>query len=131
MPEVRTQTKIDPRASRREARQRRMHLVTDGRPATVKVYPANDVIRQTLRHSSGVRFREQLDQPVEWPNDSFTSRRIAEGAVRTDGPGSEKYAAPDAKLNARQQSAARSAKPQPTPPSDNQPESKAQRPKAS
>ena len=34
----------------------------------------------------GTRFRDTLDQGVEWPNDAFTARRIADGSVRTDGP---------------------------------------------
>ena len=87
-----------------------MSVITDGKPATVKVYAANETMRQALRHGNGTRFRDQLDQPVEWPNDSFTSRRIKDGSVRTDGPGAAEEPPLDDSLNARQQAAARTAK---------------------
>jgi hypothetical protein len=133
MVDMKTQTKIadDPRASRREARQRRLRLVAGGRPAAIKVWAANEDMREVLRHPNGIRFRDTLDQAVEWPNDSFTVRRIAEGSVRIDGPGSGEQAPLDETLNPREQSAARkvangskeekeaskpSPKPQPQPP---------------
>jgi hypothetical protein len=97
---------VNPRTAIREARARRMRLVSGGKPQTIKVYAANEDMRAVLRHPSGIRFRETLDQPVEWPNDSFTARRIAEGAVRTDGAGSAESAEVDESLNPRQQAAA-------------------------
>lgn len=105
---------VNPRQAIREARQRRLKLITGnkGKASTIKVYAANDAMREVLRHPSGrggIRFREKLDQGVEWPNDSFTARRIAEGSVRTDGPGSAEYVEPDESLNPREQSAARKA----------------------
>lgn len=99
----------DPRASRRAARKRRLQLIAGGRSATIKVFAANGTIREVLRHPSGrIRFRDSIEEGVEWPNDSFTQRRIADGSVRTDGPGSSDYAPePDPSLNAREQAAAR------------------------
>jgi hypothetical protein len=47
---------------------------------------------------------------VEWPNDSFTSRRIADGSVRTDGAASADAAEPDETLNPREQAEARKPK---------------------
>jgi hypothetical protein len=112
MVDVKTQTKReDPRASRREARQRRLRLVSGGRPVTIKVWAANEEMREVLRHPHGIRFRDTLDEGVEWPNDSFTTRRIAEGSVRTDGAGSGNQAPEDESLNPREQSAARKSKP--------------------
>lgn len=98
----------DPRASRRERRRARLQLIAGDRPATLKVYAANETLRDVLRHPNGARFHDAMDQAVEWPNDSFTARRIAEGAVLTDGPGSAEPAPPDDEtLNAREQAAAR------------------------
>jgi hypothetical protein len=116
MVDVKTETKpqtkpVNPRTAIREARQRRLRLVASGRAATVKVYAANETMQAVLRHPVGkVRFHQEIDQPVEWPNDSFTARRIADGSVRTDGPGSGEEAEPDESLNPRQQSAARKPK---------------------
>jgi hypothetical protein len=117
MVDVKTETKINhssepvnPRTAIREARQRRLKLIAGDRPTTIKVYAVNETMRGVLRHSNGTRFREALDQGVEWPNDSFTARRIADGSVRTDGPGSGEEAEVDETLNPRQQSAARKAK---------------------
>ena len=102
---------VNPRDAIREKRQRRLRLVSEGngtKAGTVKVFAANEDMRAVLRHPAhNSRFRDTLDQGVEWPNDSFTKRRIADGSVRTDGPGSGDAAEPDQSLNARQQSAAR------------------------
>jgi len=117
----------NPRKAIREAREKRLRLI-DGPPTTVKVYAANESVRATMRHASGTRFRAGLDQAVEWPNDSFTHRRINDGSVRTDGPGSAESKPVDESLNPRQQADANkpkktepkepakpAAKPQPTP----------------
>lgn len=100
----------NPRTAIREERQRRLRLVA-GKTSSVKVYAADETMRGSLRHANGVRFRSKIDQPVEWPNDSFTQRRIADGSVRTDGPGSGEAAEPDESLNPREQAAARKAGP--------------------
>lgn len=116
MVDVRTETKtqsdpVNPRTAIREARQRRLRVISQGRAATTKVFAANETMREVLRHPSGGRFRDSIDQGVEWPNDSFTMRRIADGSVRTDGPGSGEQEEPDESLNAREQAAARKPKP--------------------
>lgn len=106
MTEVRTQT-VNPRAAIREARQQRLRVAHSGTP-TVKVWPANEAVRQALRHGSGIRFRKSLNDSVEWPNDSFTKRRIAEGAVLTEGPGAGgEPPKVEETHNARQQAATR------------------------
>ena len=118
MVDMKTETKphheekrANPRDAIREQRQRRMKLIAGNKPQTVKVYAANEDMRAVLRHGgTGARFRDTLDQGVEWPNDSFTARRIKDGSVRTDGPGSGDAAEPDESLNAREQSAARTQK---------------------
>jgi hypothetical protein len=115
MVDVKTETKtnqnskpVNPRTAIREARQRRLHVIKgDKAAATVNVFAANEDVRETLRHGNGTRFRDTIDQGVEWPNDSFTKRRIREGSVRTDGPGSGDQAPDDESLNPRQQAAAR------------------------
>lgn len=46
----------------------------------VKVLPKNDTMRRLLRHpSNNVAF--QVEGPADWPDDSFTHRRIADGDV--------------------------------------------------
>ena len=98
---------VNPRDAIREQRQRRLKLVSSGMAKTVKVFAGNENMRAVLRHSNGTRFRSTLDEAVEWPADSFTSRRIADGSVRTDGPGPAEQAEADDSLNPRQQAAVR------------------------
>lgn len=46
----------------------------------VKVLPKNDEMRKLLKHpSNNVAFRETGS--MEWPDDSFTARRVADGDV--------------------------------------------------
>jgi len=109
MVEMKTKTVLadDPRASRREERARRLKLINSGdRPATIKVYAANETMRRVLRHPHGVRFRAQLDQPVEWPNDSFTARRMRDGSISTSAASGDATEEPDATKNPREQAAA-------------------------
>ena len=139
MVDVKTQTTpVNPRAAIREKRQRRLRLVS-GKPPTVKVWAANEAMREVLRHPTGVRFRDNLDHPVEWPHDSFTARRIADGSVRIDGAASAgEPPVADESLNSREHAAALKAHtteeskpalqrhpdsdPQPQPDSDPQPQ---------
>lgn len=118
MVDIRTETKPqtkqaeNPRKAIREARLRRLRLIKNGKPATIRVFAANQHLQQVLRHpTNNIRFRGAMAQGVEWPNDSFTQRRIAEGSVRTDGPGSGDHPEDDESLNPRQHSAARYGKP--------------------
>jgi hypothetical protein len=102
-----TETK-NPRDAIREARAARLKLVQgDLPPATVKVYAADETMRAILRHPSGVGFRDSIGEAMEWPNDSFTASRIADGDIRTDGPGSGERAKPDDSKNVREQAEAR------------------------
>lgn len=101
----------NPRKAIREARERRLRVI-DGPPKTLKVYAASEALRASLRHGNGTRFRSSLSEAAEWPNDSFTARRIAEGSVLVDGPASGgERAAPDETKNPREQAAANKPKP--------------------
>lgn len=80
--------------------------VIDGPPKTIKVFAANETLRGALRHANGTRFRSKLDQGVDWPNDSFTTRRLAEGSVLTEASSGGAEAKPDPTKNVREQSAA-------------------------
>jgi len=103
-----TEKPVNPRDEIRAARARRMKLI-DGAVKTVKVYPAIDDMRGVLRHANGTRFR--ATGGAEWPNDSFTARRIADGSVRLeDAPASERVE-PDPTKNAREHLAANLPKP--------------------
>jgi hypothetical protein len=63
-----------------EERRAKMASFVPEREARVRVNPANDQIRKAIKHPSGnIAFPESGS--VEWPNDSFTKRRIREGAV--------------------------------------------------
>jgi len=99
-----------PRKAIRDARAARLRVI-QGPAKTVKVYAANEAMRGVLRHGNGTRFRASLDQAVEWPNDSFTARRIADGSVLTDAPGKAERAEPDPNQNPRQHAAAMKPKP--------------------
>jgi hypothetical protein len=59
---------------------------------TMQVWPKNDIIRKVIFHPSGVRFR--ADGPSDWPDDSYTARRIRDGDVTTSEPGHTDKPAP-------------------------------------
>jgi hypothetical protein len=46
----------------------------------VRVEPTSEEYRRAIKHPNGMAFRPQGS--VEWPNDRFTQRRIAEGSVK-------------------------------------------------
>ena len=50
----------------------------------MQVWPKNEDIRRVIYHPTGVRFR--ADGPAEWPTDSYTARRIADGDVTAEDP---------------------------------------------
>jgi hypothetical protein len=57
---------------------------------TVKVWPKNDHIRGLLKHPAGVAFSaDPQADPAEWPDDQFTTRRIADGDILTEAPKAE------------------------------------------
>lgn len=120
MADTDTQRPENPRKAIREAREARMRVIV-GPPKTVTVYAATEALRASLRHATGTRFRETLDQGVEWPNDSFTARRIADGSVLTEPPKGGEPAAPDPAKNPREnaeRSQPKSDDPQPQPQPD-------------
>jgi len=60
----------------------------------MKVWPKNDEMRKFLTHPLGnIAFRE--DGSAEWPDDSFTHRRIQDGDVTNEDP--VKRVTPEAK----------------------------------
>jgi hypothetical protein len=46
----------------------------------IMVEPADDDMRRLLKHPRGIKFRSE--GPIEWPDDQFTHRRIADGSVK-------------------------------------------------
>lgn len=48
----------------------------------VKVIPKNDTIRKLIKHPVGGPFRGQ--GAAEWPDDTYTARRIADGDVTVE-----------------------------------------------
>lgn len=59
----------------------------------MKVWPKNETIRKILRHPLGkVGFHEQ--GPIEWPDDTFTYRRLQEGDITTEEPAAPETTAP-------------------------------------
>jgi hypothetical protein len=63
-------------------------IVTKGRPGMMKsssvpgirVEPADDDMRRLLKHPTAGGFRAEGD--IEWPNDTFTFRRLKEGSIK-------------------------------------------------
>lgn len=53
---------------------------------TVTVWARNETMRKLLRHPSGVSFREDINEGVAWPADTFTARRIRDGDVTDQRP---------------------------------------------
>jgi hypothetical protein len=59
----------------------RLRAVAEARKIPrVRVEPTSEEFRRAIRHPNGMSFRPQGS--VEWPNDRFTQRRIAEGSIR-------------------------------------------------
>lgn len=51
----------------------------------MKVWPKNDEMRKLLKHPFGnAPFPES--GPLDWPEDSFTTRRLADGDVLAEEP---------------------------------------------
>jgi hypothetical protein len=51
----------------------------------MKVFPKNDDIRRVLAHPTAGKFR--AEGLVDWPDDSFTQRRIRDGDITPEGGG--------------------------------------------
>jgi len=116
-------TPENPHKAIREARLARLKVI-DGPSKTIKVYAANETMRAIMRHPSGTRFQSDIGQAVDWPNDAFTTRRLAEGSISTDSGGSNKMADPDDTKNAREQAAANRPKPKKSEPENGKTEAK-------
>jgi hypothetical protein len=69
----------------------------------VRVEPTKDDYRKYLKHPRGGGFPKE--GPATWPDDRFTSRRIADGSVKVAGEGRGHHEAPRARLHREQQSA--------------------------
>jgi hypothetical protein len=62
-------------------RQARLKKVRDQRQdKRVRVEPVNQRVRETIAHPFGGRF--PATGSTEWPNDSFTKRRIRDGDIK-------------------------------------------------
>jgi hypothetical protein len=92
------------RPAGRKVHPERLRLIAEARRIPrVRVEPTSEEFRRAIRHPSGMRFRPEGS--VEWPNDRFTQRRVAEGSVRiveaadkrqqTNGPQESAEPAPD------------------------------------
>ena len=57
----------------------------------MQVWPKNEEIRKYLKHPTKVGFRETGSS--DWPDDSFTYRRVQDGDVLLKDPSVEKKAA--------------------------------------
>lgn len=102
-----TETPENPRQKIREARERRrLRLIEGTVPQTIKVYAANETMREVLRHPGGGSFPDSLGEGTEWPNDSFTQRRLAEGSIGTEASSGGESSEPDQSQNPREQAKA-------------------------
>ena len=83
----------DPNATRVAAKRARFALIKKNLATPrVRVLPANDELRRVLHHPRGMRFR--ASGSVEWPNDSFTTRRLADGSITLDEAHASQHLAP-------------------------------------
>jgi hypothetical protein len=78
------------RQERIKARKELLARITPRYPA-VRVNPKDDDLRRVLKHPSGIAF--PATGSVEWPNDKFTRKRIADGSV-TVADMKQEHAAP-------------------------------------
>jgi len=111
--------------ARKNARQERSRTRREAAiPNTVMVEPTKDEYRKTLRHMpSGVGFKETGG--ARWPMDTFTQRRIREGAVKLieEAQGQQQRAQHPRQPEAQQQPAPQQAPQQPVGPKPEQPKS--------
>lgn len=62
----------------------------------MRVWPKNDNIRKLIVHASGIGFPDE--GPAEWPDDSFTHRRMMDGDITSEEQPSKKISpAPEVK----------------------------------
>lgn len=65
---------------------------------TIKVWPTSEEKRKILRHPTAGAFRPQGH--AEWPDDTFTFRRIRDGDITTTAPKTEQRKTAEAKPRA-------------------------------
>jgi hypothetical protein len=76
---VEMKTNVSLRAKRRRER---LEKIRSARPkGGIRVVPTDEKYR-VLRHPSGIAFRPEGS--IEWPNDRFTKKRIAEGVIKAE-----------------------------------------------
>lgn len=51
----------------------------------MRVIPKNEELRKVLRHPSNLDLAFPAEGSMEWPDDSFTHRRIVDGDVTVEG----------------------------------------------
>jgi hypothetical protein len=51
----------------------------------MQVFPKNEDVRRVLAHPLAGKFR--ADGPADWPDDTFTSRRMKDGDIYKEGGG--------------------------------------------
>ena len=73
---MRVQSKV---ALRGKRHRERVAMLNDAAPAGIRVLPAKEEYRKVLKHPKGAAFPETGS--VEWPDDRFTKRRLADGSV--------------------------------------------------
>ena len=111
MPEMKLQRVAEDATPRQKAKAARLQAIADNNTVkTVQVWPASEALGRVLKHPNGTRFRGDATQPVDWPYDSFTYRRVRAGDVLLGGPAAAQRAAPDATKSYREQAAARRPK---------------------
>lgn len=91
------------RSERFKIREARLQAIREAKGVnTVRVRPAREEHRQLLKHPSGGGFRSSGS--VEWPNNTFTKRRIRDGDVIVEDrePGMNQQPTPTAGVQATQ-----------------------------
>ena len=79
---LKTQPAREPSQQFMTKREQMLARIREGNTAgkRLRVEPKNDLMRQILRHPTGGIFRET--GAAEWPDDTFTQRRLADGDIR-------------------------------------------------
>jgi hypothetical protein len=76
-------SKASLRGLRFNERVAKMQEATKDQRPTVRVTPKNDTLRKLLKHPKAGGFRKEA--PADWPDDSFTKRRIRDGDITVEG----------------------------------------------
>jgi len=118
MPEMKIGKSDEPSLNpRQKAKADRLKAIADNTTVkTVQVWPATDALARVLRHPNGTGFRGGASDPIDWPYDSFTHRRVMDGSVLLGGAASAQRAEPDLSKSYREQAAAHRPKPEDVPP---------------